>query len=46
VLGVEHADTVHLVDLAGGFHQHLVALLDTTVANPYQRYDAQIVVEP
>src|SRR5690606_24718658 len=46
VLGVEHAYAVDLVRLASGFHQHLVTFLDPPVADPYQRDDAQIVVEP
>src|SRR5690606_998159 len=46
VLRVEHAYAVDLMRLASGFHQHLVAFLDPPVADPYQRDDAQIVVEP
>ena len=46
VLGREHTNAVHLMHLAGGLHQHLVALLDATVAYPHQRHHTQVVVEP
>ncbi len=46
VLGVEHADAVHQVDLAGGFNQDLVALLHPAVAHTYQGNNPQVVVEP
>ena len=46
VLRSEYPDAVHLVDLAGGLHQDLVALLHPTVLHPYQRDHAEVVVEP
>src|SRR5450830_1637184 len=46
VLGVEYADAVHQVDLAGGFNQDLVALLHPAVAHTYQGNNPQVVVEP
>ena len=46
VLRSEYPDAVHLVDLAGGLHQDLVALLHPAVLHPYQRDHAKVVVEP
>src|SRR5690606_22081965 len=46
VLGVEHADAVDLMHLAGGLHQYLVALLDPALLDPDQRHHTQVIVEP
>ena len=46
MLGREDTNAVHLMHLAGGLHQHLVALLYATVAYPHQRHHTQVVVEP
>ncbi len=46
VLGIENTDAVDLMHLAGGFHQHLVALLDPAVTHAHQRDHTQVVVEP
>ncbi|MNZ64179.1 hypothetical protein D3C78_823450 [compost metagenome] len=46
VLRGEYADAVHLVELAGGLHQDLVALLHPAVLHAHQRDHAQVVVEP
>ena len=46
MLGVEHADAVDQMGLAGRLDQHLVTLLDPAMLDAHQRHHAKVVVEP